>query len=89
MGMKIDFENPMGMGMGITFENEYGCGYSSTRPIPAPRPSLVSTQIYIFDLLCKLHMHPCELILTPSISSIVLSSFDGERTPYRSKVGAL
>ena len=42
MGMGIGFANPMGMGMGMgmIFENGYGCGYSSTRPVPAPRPSL-------------------------------------------------
>ena len=28
------------MGMGMIFENGYGCGYSSTRPVPAPRSSL-------------------------------------------------
>jgi len=43
MGMGIGFANPMGMGMGMgmIFENRYGCGYSSTRPVPAPRPSLL------------------------------------------------
>ena len=42
--MGIDFENLRGMGVGIemTFENGYGCGYSSTHPVPTPRPSLAT-----------------------------------------------
>jgi len=42
MGMRIDFENPIGMGMGIgmTFENGYGFGYNSILPVPTERLSL-------------------------------------------------
>lgn len=45
MGMGTILQNPMGMGMvmGINFKNGYGCRYSSTRPEPAPRPSLLMT----------------------------------------------
>ena len=51
MGMRIDFEKPIGMsvGMGMIFENGYECGYSSTCPTPIPiNGQLNRLNIYFF-----------------------------------------
>ena len=59
-GMKIDFENPMGMGVGmeLTFENGFWCEYSYTRPKSVPRPSLLRTPILHPFLISLLSPYP-------------------------------
>ena len=87
LGMRIDFENPMGIdiGMGITFENGYECGYNSTHVVPASRPFLfviTSSAEHRFSQegieLCTSIPSPRQLALNPFILGMValmVSSF--------------
>jgi len=45
MGVGVIFQNAMGtgMGMGVDFQKGYGCGFDTTRPVPAPLPSLFTS----------------------------------------------
>jgi len=68
--MRIGFANLMNidMGMRIIFENKYGCGYSSIRPVPAPRSFQVAGRYDGFfsrsELRRRLHEHHRRLSLS-------------------------
>lgn len=58
MGMDMGATIQNLMGMSMTFQNEYGYEYNSTRPKPAPCPSLLIGGIFIYDnILCATIAH--------------------------------